>query len=330
MGLDPGLAAAVSLHRTRGPHIDCQAADATFQLQLAHVLLDGGYDGVATIEEVLPAGDHGLGTVDRLDGELVVVDGVPWRIGADGRAGVLDPATRVPFIVLTTMEAPVRTRLRNASLDDVVAEIDRLFPGGNSVLSVRLEGRFADVLMRSVRAQSPPYRPLAEVIPVDEVRWRFETFDGVLLGFRFPQVDSGDVIGGLHLHGVDVDRTTGGHNYEVSVVDAELSVAVSHEMALAMPDRTMLDLLEMSPELRAVQRLLLRRGALTTEKIASGLGIDRTDVVERLTWLADRGFIEEMTWGLADLGGEPRWRMTLKARGHQSSSRVADLLAGIE
>ena len=85
MGFDAGLVAAATLQRATGlDPTTCSASDATHQLQLAHVLLDGGYDGVATVEEAIAGGDHGLGTFDRLDGEMIVLDGDPWQVNWQG------------------------------------------------------------------------------------------------------------------------------------------------------------------------------------------------------------------------------------------------------
>jgi acetolactate decarboxylase len=329
MGIDAGLAAAVTLRRQVGPAGRCSTHDAVFQLSLAHVLLDGGYDAVATLGEVLPSGDHGLGTVDRLDGELVVVDGQPWRVDSTGRAELLAPDVRTPFIVLTTMASPVRRRVSGLDRAGVIAAVEEMVPDVQAVVAVRLEGKFQRVLVRSVPAQSPPYRPYSEVCATDEVRWFHERFSGVFVGFRFPDVDGGDVIGGLHLHGLDDARSTGGHNHDLFVEDAELTVDVSHEVALALPDRSMLDLLELPAEVRAVQRALLRRGALTVERVAAAVGTDALEAQRRLTWLADRGFAEELGDGLAGLGGEPRWRIVMRGRANRIPERVEALLADL-
>jgi acetolactate decarboxylase len=328
MGFDPALAAAVTLQRRHGPG-GCSAHDAVFQLSLANVLLDGGYDGVASIGEVLPHGDHGVGTVDRLDGELVVVEREPWRVDVTGRAELLGPQARVPFIVLTTMEHPVRRRLRDVPNASVIGEVERLVPDPGAVVAVRIEGRFKRVLVRSVPAQTPPYRPVAEVCASDEVRWELQPFEGVFVGFRFPDISGGETIGGLHLHGLDDDRTTGGHCYELDIDDAVLSVATSHDVALTLPDRSMIDLLEMPDELRSVQRVLLRRGALTSAQVASAIGTDEAEALTRLGWLADRGFAEEWAAGVAGLGGTPRWRIILRAREARLPSRVDALLADL-
>ena len=118
MTLDAPLVAAATLRRSRGidPRL-CTAADVTHQLQLAHVLLDGGFDGVATLGEALAGGDHGLGTVDRLDGELVIVDGEPWRVDWHGVAEIMPPETRTPFVVVSTLDSPRTVRLRDVARD---------------------------------------------------------------------------------------------------------------------------------------------------------------------------------------------------------------------
>jgi len=329
MGIDAGLTAAITLQRQHGSPIACSTRDALFQLSLANVLLDGGYDGLVTIGEVMPAGDHGLGTVHRLDGELIVVDGVPWRVDATGRASIVAPETTTPFVVLTNMESTRSTRVRDQSRDELLATVERLVDDPGAVVAVRVEGRFRRVLVRSVPAQDKPYRPYLEVCATDEVRWEHHGFEGVFVGFRFPNIDGGATIGGLHLHGLDTDRTTGGHNHEMHVDDAVLTVSTSHDIAIALPDRSMVELLEMPEELRALQRLLLRRGALTVGQIAAALEVDAEESRRRLEWLADRGFVEELIGGLAGLGGEPRWRITLRARGNRIPARAADLLGDL-
>lgn len=327
MTLDAPLVAAATLRRSHGmdPR-QCTADDVTHQLQLAHVLLDGGYEGVATLEEALAGGDHGLGTVERLNGELVVVDGQPWRVDWHGVAELMPLDTRTPFVVVSTMDSPTTVRLRDVGRTEVAAAIEDLVDDAGAVVSVRLEGAFTSVLVRSVPPQEPPYRPYAEVCQTDEVRWVHEPFYGVFVGFRFPDLEPGATIPGLHLHGLDRLRTTGGHNHDLHVRDAVLSVGVSRDVVMHLPDRSMTDLLETPPDMRSVQRHLLRAGPRTIAQVSSALDIDDTEATRRLEWLADRGYVTEWSGGVGGLGGEPRWQTNLRAHGTKASGRVADLL----
>lgn len=331
MGLDPALTAAITQTRRRLSAMagspNCGADDEIFQLSLAHVLLDGAYDGVVPLSEVLDHGDHGLGTVDRLDGELVVVDGIPWQVDFTGTARILPPHTLCPFVVLTTMQSPMRRRLTDCSRDDVLNHIDAMVGDPGVIAAVRLEGTFRRVLVRSVPAQSPPYRPYAEVCATDEVRWDLKDFAGVFVGFRFPELGAeGGAIGGLHLHGLDDARSTGGHNYELEVRDAELTVSVTRDFAVGLPDRSMSDLLEMPAEVRATQRLLLRRGASTLDSLSSAMAVPLHEVEARLTWLVDRGFATSLTDAIGEWTEAPRWRATLRRSGARRTSTLTDLL----
>ena len=330
MSLDAPLVAAVTLRRQHAGDIIASADEATYQLQLAHVLLDGGYDGVATIAEALEGGDHGLGTLDRLNGELVVVDGEPWQVDFRGEAHLVDPSATTPFVVVTHLEHPVSRRLRDIDRGGLIDAVESMVDDSGAVVAVRVEGQFRDVLVRSVPAQSPPYRPYADVCATDEVRWDLAPFDGVFVGFRFPDLSGGDTIPGLHLHGLAADRSTGGHNYELQIDDAVVTVGVSHEIVVALPDRGMVDLLETPHPMRAVQRVLLRRGPCTPAQLAAALSVSTDEVHTRLTWLADRGFVEEMGSGVASLGGTPRWRIRLTAAPRsRNNDRVAQLLADL-
>lgn len=335
MTLDAPLVAAATLRRSRGidPRL-CAAADVTHQLQLAHVLLDGGFDGVATLREALAGGDHGLGTVDRLDGELVVVDGEPWRVDWQGVAEIMPLETRTPFVVVSTLDSPRTVRLRDVTRAAVIAAVEDLVDDPGAVVSVRLEGAFTSVLVRSVPPQDPPYRPYAEVCRTDEVRWELRPFYGVFVGFRFPDLEgpragAGATIPGLHLHGLDRLRTTGGHNHDLHVKDAVLSVGVSRDVVMHLPDRTMTDLLETPPDMRAVQRRLLRSGPSTIDEVAAALGLGQAEAAARMEWLADRGFVSELAGGIGGLGGEPRWQTALRAHGTRPSSVIADLLEAL-
>jgi acetolactate decarboxylase len=76
--------------------------------------------------------------------------------------------------------------------------------------AVRIDGRFELVRARSVPRQSPPYRPLTDVVAEQHV---FELADvaGTMLGFRFPDYAEGIEVGGYHLHFISEDRSRGGH-----------------------------------------------------------------------------------------------------------------------
>src|SRR6056297_261780 len=71
--------------------------DTAFQTSTIDALLAGVYDGDITCRELLRQGDFGIGTFDRLDGEMVLVNGNIYQIKADGKVYRPDLALETPF-----------------------------------------------------------------------------------------------------------------------------------------------------------------------------------------------------------------------------------------
>ncbi|MBX5441969.1 MAG: acetolactate decarboxylase [Solirubrobacteraceae bacterium] len=223
-----------ALHRAelapeRAPHV-------VFQTSTIAALLDGAYDGDVTIGEVLEHGDHGLGTLDALDGELVVVDGAAYRATVAGRLEPVDPAERTPFAVVIPFAADVRVELDGPRrLDELLAEADRHLPGGPALAhAIRVDGRFARIRARSVPRQARPYRPLAEVVAQQRV-FELHDLDATLVGFRFPDAAGALNVTGHHLHVADAARARGGHVFDLVLLEGTLRIDHSSEVHAELP-----------------------------------------------------------------------------------------------
>jgi hypothetical protein len=103
--------------------------------------------------------------------------------------------------------------------------------------------------------------------------------------------------------------------------DALVTIDVTREVVMHLPDKSMADLLNTPPEVRAIQRSLLRKGRQSTEELAAGLGISVTEADSRLSWLADRGFI-----ALESTTGGDVWTVHLKAQAAKKSPFMTAIL----
>src|SRR5690606_41283338 len=59
-------------------------------------------------------GDFGIGTLQGLDGELIVVDGEFWNVDFDGDAHLAPPDAKVPFAVLVDLDEADRHHVTEA------------------------------------------------------------------------------------------------------------------------------------------------------------------------------------------------------------------------
>jgi acetolactate decarboxylase len=199
-------------------------------------LMGGRYDGDVTVGELLAHGDHGIGTLQHLDGEMVVLDGECWVIDHTGRVRRVPPETRTPFAVLCPFAPSATTRLAGPlGLGELHAALDGLAATDREpVEAVRVDGTFADLTLRSVAAQTPPYPPLAEVTR-HQTEWRLDAAAGTLVGFRFPDAAAGLEVPGYHLHFLSDDREHGGHVLELTLVEGTASVEGVDELHVELP-----------------------------------------------------------------------------------------------
>ncbi|HYL48925.1 MAG TPA: acetolactate decarboxylase [Stellaceae bacterium] len=187
-------------------------AGEVYQISTISSLLAGGYDGTVTVGELLRHGNFGLGTYNGVDGEMVVLAGRAYRCSVDAVAHPVKAATRTPFAVVTNFHpqttAPVTA---GQSLDQLEATLDALPVSASRIVAVRIVGRFQAMQVRSEPKQSPPYRPLAEIIKTQQVVHDLGAVDGTLVGFRFPATASSVNVAGWHFHFITAEVTRCGH-----------------------------------------------------------------------------------------------------------------------
>ena len=218
------------LHAEREPHV-------LFQASTIGALLDGAFDGDLTFAELAERGDLGLGTLNRLDGEMIALDGEFFRADVDGGIHSIPPEAKTPFGVVTRFEAEVDERIEGGlSHEQLLARLDDLVPAGASSCAIRLDGRFELVRARSVPAQSPPYRPLTEVVAEQHV-FELEDVTGTMLGFRFPTYAEGIEVAGYHLHFIDEARARGGHVLDSHAAALRVRLDPSNDLHVELPPR---------------------------------------------------------------------------------------------
>lgn len=192
------------LHAEREAHV-------LFQASTIGALLEGAYDGDLSFAELAEHGDLGLGTLNGLDGEMIALEGRFYRADVDGAVSEVAADALTPFAVIASFSPAVDVEISGPlDHDALLSRLDGLIPAGAASCAIRLDGRFELVRARSVPRQSPPYRPLTEVVAEQNV-FELRDVEGTMLGFRFPAWVEGIEVAGWHLHFIGADRKRGGH-----------------------------------------------------------------------------------------------------------------------
>lgn len=194
-------------------------ASYLYQYSTASALMAGVAASGIQLSELLTHGDYGLGTMTKIDGEVVIIGGTAFHLQASGivqkvenqrqlafamvtRLGHIDESTRIPVSGLHTKQS-IHDNLLN------------LFPRAtNRFIVFILEGNFSRMKVRVVRGQQYPGQPLSELGDLQTVT-SHENVQGQVVGFWSPAFMDGVSVSGLHAHFLSFDTSFGGHVLEL-------------------------------------------------------------------------------------------------------------------
>jgi acetolactate decarboxylase len=212
-----------------------QQPDAISQVSTIDALLAGGYEGQIPCRQLLSYGDFGVGTFDRLDGEMIILDGVVYQIKSDGRVYTPGPEILTPFANICRFQPdrsfPVEAGTTYEAFETLT---DKIIPNPNIFYAIRLTGVFRQMTTRSVPAQEKPYPPLVEVTKNQSV-FEMQNVKGTVIGFRCPAFVQGINVPGYHLHFLSADRQQGGHILGFETAEATCELDIYHEFSLILP-----------------------------------------------------------------------------------------------
>ena len=212
-----------------------QDREVLFQVSTIDALLLSVYDGILPIGDLKARGDFGIGTFDKLEGEMIVVDGVCFQVRTDGVAYVVPDDVTTPFATVTFFDPDEKVTVEKADNMTELGEIlTASFPSENVFYAGRIDGTFPYVKTRSVPAQEKPYPLLVDAV-ANQTVFEFENASGTVVGFWSPEFVDGINVPGYHLHFITDDRTAGGHILDLRVEGAEAELDLTPNIFMALP-----------------------------------------------------------------------------------------------
>ena len=206
------------------------------QVNTIDSLLAGVYDGAMTLGELKKHGDFGIGTFDRLDGEMMLYQGKVYQIRADGKVATPPDRLTTPFAAATRFQPEKSIALATPNTyAEICRLIDQAVPNQNIFAAIQITGAFAAMHTRSVPAQDKPYRPLAEVTKT-QPEFHMKNLSGTIVGFRLPPYVKGINVPGYHLHFLSADKTCGGHILDFQLNFGIISFSSVNQFRMLLPD----------------------------------------------------------------------------------------------
>ena len=221
-----------------------KSKDKIYQVSLLQGLAYGDYQGSVTIEKLKKHGDTGIGTFDKLNGELIMLDGEVFRASGDGSVCAVFDEETTPFAVVSFFEADESKKLIDIpNFDALHIELDNIvnLRGKNRFYMVRIDGMFKKMQVRSVFQQQKPYKPLVKVLKKDQTFFDYSNVEGTVIGLYCPPYMSSLNAVGWHMHFVSKDKTKGGHVLNLNIADAMLNFDYIDGFELKLPQNEMFE-----------------------------------------------------------------------------------------
>lgn len=210
-----------------------------FQYNTLGALLSGLYDGSLTIAELLEQGDLGIGTLDGIDGELIVLDGKAYQAKSiDGKLQVIQvlDQVKVPYAAVATHQSKTTFKQEEELANRAFAErLESYFETKNLFYSIKIHGTFSRMRVRTIIKSSGdiPFVELASQQPEFEV----DHVVGTIVGFWTPDMFHGASLAGFHFHFLSDDRTFGGHILDYVIRDGVVELCPIDQLNQRFPTK---------------------------------------------------------------------------------------------
>ena len=206
------------------------------QFSLFSFLLSGHYCGTLSVADVKKLGNMAIATMDRLDGEMQMIDGVVYQACADGHVYLPKDDATIPYGTIADFRAEQSMKICDVpSYEAFEEQMAACCSMENYPLAVHLTGTFKRMKVRAVARQEKDGVGLAEAAK-NEAIFDLQDTSGDLVGFRLPGYIKGVNAPGWHLHFVDAERRHGGHVVNFSLTKGELRTCYANDFQIRLPD----------------------------------------------------------------------------------------------
>lgn len=189
--------------------------DVFYQYSIWFAFVNKVFDGDLKVSELKTKGDIGLGSFNFLDGELVMLDGVPYRIRENGEISEGQDEDEIVYADATffnkdgvfQIKGPIDYPSFQQKLNDAMASEHYFY-------SYRVPVKLDYIKLGGVPKVEKPFTDGLDVLlPIRPV-FEAENISGTLVGFYCPEYIGNINAFGHHFHFISDDRKWGGHVME--------------------------------------------------------------------------------------------------------------------
>lgn len=189
--------------------------------------------GNTTIQDVLEHGNFGIGTLNSLDGELIIIDNKSYSIRGDGIANEVSLIEKTPLTIITKFSKNIEIYKENLNYNEFQKVINDNLPSQNLLYAIKVQGIFTNTKLRGIDKQKEPYRLFTEIIK-EGITYNYDMFEGHLVGFKVPDYLNNISVPGFHFHCIDYNFQNGGHLFYSDFKKIKIEIGIYHNFKIEL------------------------------------------------------------------------------------------------
>jgi acetolactate decarboxylase len=204
---------------------DLRGQDFMYQYSIIDALMAGVFDGDLNIASLKTKGDFGVGTFNKVDGELLMHNGRVYKVSYDGSVSEAKntDSTSAAFVKFFKADTAVTIKGENLSYEKVQEHLIKIL-NPNEIYAIRVNGDFSTMTTRAARPAKAPYKTLTEHLKANQAIFELKKTTGTCSGFLLPPYLARTNVPGFHLHYLATDLKSGGHIFKFTTNSVRVEI----------------------------------------------------------------------------------------------------------
>ncbi len=221
----------ITISTTFAQKISENETSALVQISIFDSLAAGKYDGSYKLEDLLNDGGFGLGTFDKLDGEMIILNNSIYQFKTDGKIYNANLFSVTPFALIVKFKSDYSFDIYNADEKELKDFVNNIMTSKDLFYAIKVYGKFSYIKTRTVESQTKPYKPLSEVLK-NQIEFEKVNLDGTIVGFYCPQFSEKINIPGYHFHFINDDLDFGGHVLDFKIDYGKIEIQKINQLKI--------------------------------------------------------------------------------------------------
>lgn len=190
-------------------------SDKIYHYSTMDAMRNAVYTGDLEIGQLKQKGNFGLGTFNLLDGEMIAIDGIYYRVGSTGEVKPAANSRKTPFASVTKFKADTSFEATNIeNVERLQQLILKKLPSTNRFYAIKIHGTFQSLSVGGATKVAPNETQGLANLMKKRPMYNKQNISGTIIGFYTPNFVGGIDLSPFHFHFISDDKNYGGHLVE--------------------------------------------------------------------------------------------------------------------